>query len=124
MLLRLAQARCNKFFVLPGRFYPGRRFLLKGVKRVNGPFETHRINRAVCVSIVVIHDFENTGAFAFPWLSNWMLAPKLGYTKRIADLVLHILGKRQKIAFGGANPNKGLFPWPKFRSHRIIPKWV
>ena len=75
MLLCQLQARCNKFLVLPGSFYPGRRFLLKGVKRVNGPFETHRVNRAVRVSIVVIHDFKDARAFAFPRLGLGCLPP-------------------------------------------------
>ena len=124
MLLRQLQARCNKVLVLPGRLYPGRRFLLKGMKRVNGLFETHRVNRAVSVSIVVIYNLKHTGAFAFPWLGPWMLASKLSDTECITDLVFHILGKRQKIAFGGTNPNKQFLSRLKFRSHIIIPKWV
>ena len=53
-----------------------------------------------------------------------MLASKLRYAERITDLVFHILGKRQKIAFGGTNPNKRFLSRLKFRSHIIIPKWV
>jgi hypothetical protein len=43
---------------------------------------------------------------------------------RIADLVFHILGKHQKIALGGTNPNKRFLSRLKFRRHNIIPKWV
>ena len=104
MLPRQLQARCNKFLVLPGSLYPGRRFLLKGVKRVNGHFETHRVNRPVRVSIIVIHDLKDARAFAFPWLGLWMLSSKLSYTKRIADFVFHILGKCQKDRFWRNQP--------------------
>ena len=105
-----------------GSLYPGRRFFLKGVNHVNRLFKSHRVNRTVSVSIVVIHDLEDAWAFASPWLGFWMLASKLGDAKRITDLVFHILGKRQKIAFGGTNPNKRFLAGAEFRSQIIIPK--
>ncbi len=109
MLLRKLQTRLDDFLVLPGRFYPGRRFLLKGVKHVNRLFKSHYVNRTVGVSIVVIHDLKDARPLACPWLGFWMLASKLGDTGRIADLVFHILGKRQQVAFRGTNPNKRFF---------------
>src|ERR1017187_6042296 len=43
-----------------GRLYSSRRFLLEGMKNINGLAEFHGIHRTIGVLAVVLDDFQNT----------------------------------------------------------------
>src|SRR5271156_1275330 len=72
------QSPRNQFHIGLSRLYAFRRFLLERMQHVRSVIELHGIYRPVSVAFVILHDFQNSGAFSLPRLRLRMLSTKLG----------------------------------------------
>jgi hypothetical protein len=70
-------------------------FLLEGVQHVNRLWESNRINSSVRISVVIVHDFENScSAEATERFGAQVLPTALGYIKRATDNAADLGWKR------------------------------
>ena len=54
---------------------------------VNGALKSNCVDGTISVATMILHDFKNTGTFAFPGFGCRMLAAELRDTQRRADAV-------------------------------------
>jgi hypothetical protein len=81
-----------------------RRFLLEGVKNIDGLAEFHGEHRAIRIPAMIFDDFKNAGTVSLPGLRLRMLASRLRDAQGNADLVLRGFGKVQQVDFCRSNP--------------------
>jgi len=79
------------------------------VQNVHRILESHGVNRAKSVTVVVLNDLEYARpAKSLEWLCMRWLIATLSQVKRVTDVLHYWLGKAKKILFATGNPNKRL----------------
>ena len=114
----------DPLLVIPRRADSGRGLLLETVQNVNGFGEPDGIDRPIGVASVVLDDFENAGAFAFPRLGHRRFSTDLHQVERIPEIVDHLGRKFEQVVFRRPDPMKRLFWKRAFHHDVIIPNWV
>src|ERR1035438_7633300 len=75
ILARRFQPAGNQFHIGLGRLDSPRRFLLEGMKNIDGLAEFHGVHRTIGGPAVVLGDFKYAGTFSLPRLPLRMLSP-------------------------------------------------
>jgi len=114
----------DTLLVVPRRANSGRGFLPETVQDIDCFDEPDGVGRPICVTSVVLDDFENAGAFAFPRFGCRWFPADLHQVERIPEIVDHLGREFEQVVFRRPDPMKRLFRKRAFHHDMIIPNWV
>ena len=75
------------------------RLLLKTVQYIYCPMEPNRVDGAIRIPVVILHDLQYTRTRSLPRLSRGMFPAKLSDAQSSTDTVFDRFGKRLQIPF-------------------------